>query len=320
MILSFVIPVYNVGSLLKTCLESISNISIDESDYEVIIVDDCSPIYAEESIIIEEYSKKQSNLLLLRHSHNKGLSASRNTGLKAAKGKYVWFVDSDDSINPYALNSLLDEVEQNTLDVVCFGYSMIDECHNIICTDIISEIIEAKYLNGRDFITNVPMHVMAWSAIFRRDYLQKRKLFFCEGILHEDQEFIPKAYFLADSIAYMPISAYNYLQRQGSIMKSVNPKKIKDLLIICDRLWTFAKENTTSNSREYFYFINRISFLFAQSLRNMALCGGYQDVGVIKYYPLSINKYLSLREKSQYRLINFNIRFYVLIKRIMFMF
>ena len=140
---------------------------------------------------------------------------------------------------------------------------------------------------------------------------------FMEGVLHEDQDFTPRAYCMAKKISYVPIPIYDYLQRNGSIMKSVNPKKIRDLITICNRLWNFAIKNTEDNSDIRFFFINRVSFLYAQSLRNMAICG-YEKYPDLPFYPLSINKFLNNREKLQYFLININVRLYVFIKSMMF--
>lgn len=316
MILSFIVPIYNVGSLLNSCLESIYNIRLNEQEFEVLLVDDCSPMRLEENRIFEKYKDKYHNITILRHEQNGGLSAARNTGLNNARGKYVWFVDSDDSINAEYIPMMLDKAEENSLDVACFGFSMIYEENGTVSNEILTGIDYNKVYCGSDFLMNVPIHIMAWSAIYRRDFLIENALFFCEGILHEDQDFTPRAYFLAKRISYFCVTAYNYLQRNGSIMKSVNPKKIKDLVTICNNLLDFANAHTEAHTKEYYFFINRISFLYAQSLRNQAICG-YEDMRQLAFYPLSINKYLSNREKLQYRLINLSTRLYVLIKRLM---
>lgn len=316
MILSFIVPIYNVGSLLNTCLESIYKIQFNEQEFEVILVDDCSPSRSEEDLIIEKYQKSYSNITILRHEQNGGLSAARNTGLNNARGKYVWFVDSDDYINAEYIPMLLDKANENCLDVACFGFSMIYEENGTVSNEILTGIDYNKVYCGSDFLMNVPIHIMAWSAIYRRDFLIENGLRFYEGILHEDQEFTPRAYYLTKRISYFGVAAYNYLQRNGSIMKSVNPKKIKDLVTICNNLLDFANAHTVANTNEYYFFINRISFLYAQSLRNQAICG-YEDMGLLAFYPLSINKYLSNREKIQYRLINLSTRLYVIIKRLL---
>lgn len=314
--LSFIIPVYNVGALLDKCLESIYNNRLEEEVFEVIIIDDASPSYHVESTIANKYARIHKNLVFLRHDRNKGLSASRNTGLHYAGGKYVWFVDSDDTINAEYVYELLKKAISSSLDVLCFGFRMIEE-DTSKCTDCVLDGVSDKVWIGPDFLINVPVQVMAWSAMYRRQFLLDNDICFMEGVLHEDQDFTPRAYCMAKKISYVPIPIYDYLQRNGSIMKSVNPKKIRDLITICNRLWNFAIKNTEDNSDIRFFFINRVSFLYAQSLRNMAICG-YEKYPGLPFYPLSINKFLNNREKLQYFLININVRLYVFIKSMMF--
>lgn len=314
--LSIIIPVYNVGRLLDKCLGSIYNKGLEDDAFEVIVVDDASPSFEIEKEIVGKYAKIHNNLVVLRHAKNKGLSASRNTGLSHAHGEYAWFVDSDDSINAVFVQSLLDNAISLCLDVLCFGFRMVEE-DSMKCTDCVIEGVEGRVFPGPEFLIDVPVQVMAWSAIFRRQFLIDNDLYFMEGILHEDQEFTPRAYSLANRILYMPLPVYNYLQRSGSIMKSINPKKIKDLITICRRLWDFSLKNTMENSELRFFFVNRISFLYSQSLRNMAICG-FENYSDLPFYPLSINRFLTLREKLQYTLINVNVKLYVFIKRMMF--
>ena len=316
--LSFIIPVYNVGALLDKCLMSIYNNRLEEEAFEVIIIDDASPSFNVESTIANKYAQIHKNLIFLRHDKNKGLSASRNTGLQCAGGKYVWFVDSDDTINAEYVIELLKKAISSSLDVLCFGFRMIYEDTNK-STDCILDGVSDKVWIGPDFLINVPVQVMVWSAMYRRQFLLNNDLCFLEGVLHEDQDFTPRVYCTAKKISYAPISVYNYLQRHGSIMKSVNPKKIRDLITICNRLWNFAIKNTKDNSDIRFFFINRVSFLYAQSLRNMAICG-YEKYTGLPFYPLSINRFLNNREKLQYSFININVRLYVFIKSLMFKF
>lgn len=313
--LSIIVPVYNVGHLLDKCLESLFLAKLKEADFEIILIDDASPSADVEATIIEKYLSLHNNLKYLHHEKNKGLSAARNTGLMFANGKYVWFVDSDDSINQEYLPELLKVADGRCVDVLCFGFNMIDEESDDKTENIIRSIDYERIYRGDDFLLEVPMHVMAWSALFRRDFLRNNNLSFCEGILHEDQEFTPRAYLLAERISYVGWPIYNYLQRKGSIMKSVNPKKIEDLITICDRLSDFAQNYTLHDSQIRCFFMNRVSFLYSQALRNMAICG-YRHHDNKKFFPLSINKCLTRKEKMQYRLINFNVRLYVIIKKI----
>ena len=90
MILSIIIPVYNVEQYIGKCLDSCLNQDLPKDEYEIVVVDDGSPDNS--SSIVEGYMKKYSNIRLI-HRENGGLSAARNTGLKEAKGENERFVD-----------------------------------------------------------------------------------------------------------------------------------------------------------------------------------------------------------------------------------
>lgn len=113
-ILSFVAPVYGVEKYIGECLDSLFNQDIPESEYEVICVNDCTKDRSAD--IIREYQKKHPNLRLINHEVNKKDNASRNTGYRAAIGKYIWFIDPDDYIAPNCLGTILKVCEENQLD------------------------------------------------------------------------------------------------------------------------------------------------------------------------------------------------------------
>ena len=115
---SIVIPVYNVEKYLKECLESVINQSY--TDYEIICVEDASTD-ASYNILLD-YSLKYEKIRLIRNLENRGLSYSRNVGLEIASGEYVWFVDSDDYIEPDALQSIADKLSDEAVDILNINY------------------------------------------------------------------------------------------------------------------------------------------------------------------------------------------------------
>ena len=89
---SIILPVYNVEPYLRQCLDSIINQTF--KDFELIVVNDCSPDNSLQ--IVKEYQQKDSRIVLLNLPKNKGISNARNEGMKIAKAKYIVFIDSDD--------------------------------------------------------------------------------------------------------------------------------------------------------------------------------------------------------------------------------
>jgi len=316
--LSIVLPIYNVEKWVGRCIASIRNLGLEPSDYEIVAVNDGS---TDDSMkILEAFREKETEAgvetapWVIVNQKNKGLSAARNAGLKAAHGTYVWFVDTDDYLVPGVGKQILEHAENERLDVLCFGLQLVEEKGGDIIAYDIPDASEGKRLKGEEFLLKVGMPPAAWCALYRRGFLQSNKLEFLEGVLHEDQEFTPRAYFLARRIAFDPVVVYNYVQREGSIMKSANPKKSDDMLVVCQRLWDFAMEHTQIESSIRYLFVNRVSFLFSQALANLCRCGIKEfpgDEKKLPYYPLSINQYLNKKERYKYQLINSSVHLYL---------
>lgn len=307
--LSIIIPVYNVEQWISCCLESCLRQDRLQTDYEIIIVNDGTK---DRSIdIVQEYMNKYKNIHII-HQENKGLSGARNTGLQNANGKYVWFVDSDDFVESNCLDDLLSFAEKESLDVLCFGLNLFYENGQIGSYTIQFEKEKFPY-KGTDFISQVKMPPAAWVAIYRKEFLINNQLYFLEGVLHEDMEFTPKAYCLAKRIAFVNQAVYYYRQRSGSIMKSFNPKKSPDLLRVADSLYDFAQKNLISDKKTYLLFINKIAFVFSQSLSHFVKQNNLStaDYKNKPYYPIRINSYMNLKEKIKYRLINWSIPMYL---------
>ena len=121
MILSVIIPVYNVEQYLRQCVDSVLNQQLQ--DYEIILVDDGSK---DNSVgICDEYKKTHSNVIVI-HKENGGSSSARNTGMKAASGKYIVFLDSDDWWNPDIDFRLILNRVSNDENVEMFLLSSVD--------------------------------------------------------------------------------------------------------------------------------------------------------------------------------------------------
>lgn len=115
-LVSVIIPVYKTEKYLKQCVDSV--ISQSYKFYEIILVDDGSPDNCPQ--ICDEYAKKYRNIMVI-HKANGGLSSARNEGIKGAKGKYILFVDSDDSIERHTLEDAVNAAENTQAEITIFG-------------------------------------------------------------------------------------------------------------------------------------------------------------------------------------------------------
>ena len=118
--ISIIVPVYNVEKYLENCIESILNQTF--KDFELILVDDGSTDNSGK--ICDIYEKKDSRIKVI-HKNNGGLSSARNAGLDIACGKYVGFIDSDDSIHPRMYEILYDLIKKYESDISCCNYKKI---------------------------------------------------------------------------------------------------------------------------------------------------------------------------------------------------
>lgn len=118
--LSIIVPVYNVEKYVRPCLESIYKQGIDESRYEVIIVNDGSTDKSMETIA--DIIQQHANITVINHPQNLSLSVARNTGIAAAKGEYILMPDSDDLLIENTLLPLIDKAVETKVDLVMADY------------------------------------------------------------------------------------------------------------------------------------------------------------------------------------------------------
>jgi glycosyltransferase involved in cell wall biosynthesis len=214
--LSFIVPFYNVEKYIEECIRSLYNQDIPQEEYEVICVDDCSPDGSK--AIVEQLQKEYSTLRLICHERNKKLGGARNTGLKAAKGRYVWFVDSDDYIIPNCLKELLLEIEEYDLDYIHF-YNKTDRGGNIS-----EKVTKSEYTpvsSGVDLFfsreVNWLEQITAWSKVYKRAFLEENNLYFAEDIMYEDNDYALRVVMHATSCRHIALSPYVYRANNDSI-------------------------------------------------------------------------------------------------------
>lgn len=214
--ISFIVPVYNVGKeKLKRCLDSIYDCGLDKSLFEVIVVNDDSPKWhSEELDVIGNYP----GLIYTSHQMNKKLGAARNTGLKHAKGVYVWFVDSDDSIvKDSGLNLSPHLIDMP--DLIQFGSYYLDpqgKMGEFYFTSYKTYIGPGyKFINNHRFVP-----ACSWSKLINRDFLLNNYISHPEGVYYEDQEFLINCLINAYSVKIIPDKFYIYSVGGDSIMTS----------------------------------------------------------------------------------------------------
>ena len=219
---SIIVPVYNVEKYIEKCLESI--LKQTYKNYEVIIVNDGSPDNSQK--IIDKFIKKDKRFKSYK-KENGGLSDARNYGLKFVSGDYILFIDSDDYINKDLLEELNKTINNYKVDLIRFSCTTVDEDGKIIGKENNSEYENIKpELVVRELITRNFVET-ACLYCYKKDFWDKYKFTFAVGKLHEDYGLIPLVIYFAKNITSINYLGYYYVQRENSITKTINYKKVK---------------------------------------------------------------------------------------------
>lgn len=218
-LISIVVPVYNVEKYIHECLESILNQSY--KNIEVIIVNDGT---LDNSIAkIEDLLKDKRTRLISQV--NQGLSAARNTGIKAALGEYISFIDSDDKVKSSFIETLYDKANETNADIVRGSFRNFDG--NIPegwITDF--NISPSRGTEALRYFLNNNVSFVVWSSLYRTTFLRENRLEFTEGILLEDGDFTTRSYINASVVATSDAPNYYYRVRPGSILTSNNAQRM----------------------------------------------------------------------------------------------
>jgi glycosyltransferase involved in cell wall biosynthesis len=250
MLFSLVIPIYNVEKYLERCVNSVLNQDFPTSDYEIILVNDGTK---DNSLAIAKKFESENGHIKVISQDNKGLSGARNTGLKQATGKYVWFIDSDDSIVNNCLKGLYEFMETGNLDIAHIGFT--HYFNNGAETVYLPKSHPDGVVTGEKFFSEIQTAPTAWSFVHKRQYLTDNQLEFFEGIIHEDEEFLPRALFFAKRVQTYEKQLYAYFENSSSIMGTKSLKSDLNKYIVLQNFKTFIENHSCSES-----FINGLNF------------------------------------------------------------
>lgn len=231
-LVSVIIPVYNVENYVERCLNSIFSQTFQ--NLEIILVNDCTPDNS--MAVVESLLRNRlfSNVKILVHQENRGLSEARNTGILAATGEYVFFLDSDDILPNDGIKHLVDLVYKygTDLDLVQGNFDSIPNGWftqwNMDTLKVKEYINDTRWLTERFFARDT-FPVMACNRLIRRQLLLDNNVFFKKGIIHEDEHF---NFFLIKhlrSLAYTREKTYIYIQNKEGITQSED-SEVKSIL------------------------------------------------------------------------------------------
>ena len=262
-ILSIIVPVYNVNKYLCKCLDSLLCQDLDKNTYEIIVVDDGST--DDSGNIADSYAQKFSNIKVI-HKLNGGLSDARNTGILSSKGKYIQFVDSDDYLEPNSLKGLTDMMESENLDILRFNYQKVNENYEVI--NYGAEAVNLgdysnKVCDGITFLNERLWYAcFAVQFIIKGEILRKQANLFHKGIFYEDAEWTPRIVIQAGRITSTDKIIYNYLIRSNSISRDINRdnsrKRLNDKLFVIDS--TIKTSSYVADKRWFKWMVSQMAY------------------------------------------------------------
>ena len=228
-VISVILPIYNVERYITRCLESL----LDQTfrDFEVILVDDASPDASMEmarKALANRQAMPEGGVRVLSHDRNRGLAGARNTGLEAARGTYVYFMDSDDYAEPTLLQRMMQAMTSGDADIVmCGSRSVYENDERPPVTDLPDAEGETTGEDALLFLLNGRCRAYICMQLFRLAIF--REIRFPEGMIYEDRLTLPYLLLKARKVVFIREVLYNYLQREGSITRSFRPEIVKTM-------------------------------------------------------------------------------------------
>ncbi len=289
-VLSIVIPVYNVEKYLKNCIDSCLFQNVEQSEYEIICVDDGSPDQC--GAILDDYAKQNINIRVI-HKENGGLSSARNAGMEIAEGRYIWFVDSDDFIGRNILRdiiSVLNNEDCDELTVSAFAFNDDEEYDFDAIPPSEKSIVYKDYL---------------WTSIFRLAVIKGHDLRFNPEVAYvEDNAFCTLLNpYIHKHLVWDRQIAIFYRLREGSLSRASTEKRISSYIAASADMLQLAKSKISKDVSCYtnMYLWMSIVMTFIASLPDDQYRDMLTRVKERGVFPLKLKmKYRPHSERPEY--------------------
>ena len=296
-LLTVVIPVYNVEKYLKRCIESI--LIQEWKNYDILLVDDGSIDNSPQ--ICDDYAKAYDFISVI-HKKNGGLSAARNTGISHAEGEYVYFPDSDDWIEPDTFIALAEVVESQKFDIISFNREFVKGEEDAIVSDsLVTQVFE-----GKDAFVQMLKHSyitgFANDKIYRKSLFIDNKIMFPSGKYYEDLGTNYKLFLLSEKVYATNQKYYHYLiDNPDSITQSWNEKKFRDMFEFYKEVFysDFVRSQLNEEELQLLqrYYVSGLIHILA-GLYKSKLCKQYIELTISVKQELKKNKITYSEVKS----------------------
>lgn len=248
--ISIIIPTYNAENFIENTLNSIFEQTY--THYEILAVNDCSTDAT--LSILKKIQANYPRLKIINHEKNYGVSTARNTGINYASGKYICFMDSDDTW--YDKNALKILVENIDTADFCLGSTILNQN---------GKVVESKYhqlknaketYNGIEVLDSFLKNEWAsvvWNKLYTKEFITKNNLRFADGLLHEDELWCFEIAVNAESIKFIhePTYVYYSYHNPHSITNNIKQKNMEDLKTIFFKKLNISDEKNLYSKSTY---------------------------------------------------------------------
>ena len=290
--ISFILPCYNVERYIADCLNSIYAQDLSEDEFEVICVNDCSTDGTRE--VISTFAARNSNLTLIDHPENLTAGGARNSGIKVARGEYIWFVDPDDMIKPRCVDELIERMEKGKLDLLMFNFEDVDESLNPIKEELFLD--DSEVMTGQEYVVSrfkgrFGLLGIVWRCIFRTQFIIENQLSYPMIRKSQDVVFIWKAILKAHRLQSVKNIYYTF---------RVNPHSVthisRNAVVVFSERVLFGKEIIDIMKDKSFVLCPEL----VQELNNSVLWCANTNVEIVAGLPKNewSNYYLQMKRNG----------------------
>lgn len=219
-LISVIVPVYNVEQYLHRCVDSILNQTY--SNLKLILVDDGSCDASGK--ICDEYASNDSRVEVI-HQENQGVSSARNAGIRCSQGEYITFVDADDELTENALDIAVKYIKDNSADVVCYGWKVIDEeTHTVAEKFDEFKVYDDKYFVIEKILENYSAFGggYPWNKVWKKSAFAQITCFDQSMWYFEDLDWVIKMMLVIERMVVCPQCLYKYYYRETSATHSTS--------------------------------------------------------------------------------------------------
>lgn len=294
-LLSIIIPVFNTKIYLRNCIDSVLNQNLE--NFEIILINDCSTDGSKE--ICDSY-KNNKNVKIIHNRINLGAGLSRNKGIKASKGKYLIFLDSDDFLFKNTLRNIEKVIQKKSVDLIITRFKAEEPPYSndylfkkkFLQNDV-NEFL--KHINRINYQANV-----CWHYIIKKDLIKKNRVKFLNAKLNEDQEFVTKILCSMKTFDFYKDYYYWHRERPGSLNRSIDLHTTKSFILVLYELSRFLKRRNWSKQKKIF-IKSQIKSVIVELSSRLTIHSKKDLITIVKF----LNNYSKKFELLGFKNLNF---------------